>query len=62
MSKTSIYTMSTAELEALLETLDDSTARYDRALDELRRREDEEPHPDSPSLEDRGLYLGSYAS
>lgn len=59
---TPIHRMTDAELEAALDAEDDSTARYDELLDEWRSREDEEPHPDTPSLEDAGLFLGSYAS
>ena len=55
-----------AQLEALSAELNEA-GEYDLMEEveaELERREDEdeEPHEDSPSLQDRGLYLGSYGS
>ena len=53
-----------AQLEALSAELNEA-GEYDlmeTVEAELETRENEEPHEDSPSLQDRGLYLGSYGS
>jgi hypothetical protein len=55
-------TLPTANLAALLDIVDDSTAEYDEIADEIARREDDEPHHDSPSLQDTWGALPSYAS
>lgn len=70
-------TKTTRELEALLEAdiaflatpglADDALiewteSRIELIEDELAKREEAGPHADTPSLQDRGLSLGSYAS
>lgn len=51
----------TPQLEALLNALPDDSLQYDRVADELDLRSYDEPHADSPSLQDVGV-MPSYAS
>lgn len=60
-------TYSTDDLQVLADTLQQEGAwpEYEDVQGELELREDEAElfgHPDSPSLGDMGLHLGSYAS
>lgn len=55
----------TPRLQALADELEraGSWPEFEMAEEELEMREaEDEQHPDTPSLEDRGLYLGSYGS
>lgn len=44
----------TAALEALLDTLDDSTQEWDAVIEEIRERDHHDVPADTPSLEDSG--------
>lgn len=45
---------STADLQALLDTLPDDTAAWDAVADEIEARQDTETPADSPSVQDAG--------
>jgi hypothetical protein len=59
------YRQSTPALETALIVLPDDSELYELIQDELDKRETESelfPQDDTPSLQDRGLNLGSYGS
>lgn len=66
ITKGNYFQHSTASLESALAVMDTDSELYELIQDEIDKRELESelfgPQDDTPSLQDRGLNLGSYGS